>query len=290
VNLLAAVQLVLNHEGRALNAKQLSHLIQARNLASLRGATPWKTIGARLAVDIRSNPSTPFLRIGRGLYGLRDWPDACDFQVPPRKINPLDEDILVVERPDFVELLNHSKRSFLYDIDYRSVLLRSLVRNRTEAEATEDWVQIIPSFVVFRGTEILSFKRTKKTPEKRLHDRHSVVFGGHLQAEDQPGLFLDTSEHAEAFLFRELHEELSFSPGYRRSHYVGVLYLQETAFERQHAGVVFAIDLEPGTVARSMEPGYHSSLEFMQWDKIDQSPVMHDRWSEVCIKQISAGG
>src|SRR3546814_9803391 len=120
-------------------------------------------------------------------------------------------------------------------------------------------VQLIPSFLVFEDDRVLSFRRTRKTPEQRLHDSSSIVFGGHLQAEDNPALFAHDDEEVERFLFRELHEELGFSPPPRRARYVGVLHLTGSAFERPHAGVVFAIDLEPGTRVESREPGYHST-------------------------------
>ena len=161
---------------------------------------------------------------------------------------------------------------------------------RRDAEETEEFVQLIPSFVIFRGNEVLSFNRTKKSPEKRLHNRNSIVFGGHLQSNDDPGFLLDHPGYAETFLFRELHEELSFDKPLLRFEYIGVLYLQDTAFERQHAGLVFAVEVPEGTKPKSEEPGYHNALEFLLWDEIAQSPVMSDRWSAACVARIEAGG
>jgi predicted NUDIX family phosphoesterase len=155
-----------------------------------------------------------------------------------------------------------------------------------KAEDDNDLVQLIPSFLIFRENQVLSFRRTRKTPEQRLHDSSSIVFGGHLQAEDDPALFAHDDEEVERFLFRELHEELAFDPMYRLSRYIGMLHLDETAFERQHAGVVFAIDLAPGTKVRSLEPGYQSTLRFIPWDGIESTPVMEDRWSATCVAHI----
>src|SRR3546814_11012471 len=76
----------------------------------------------------------------------------------------------------------------------------------------------------------------------------------------------------------------------RRSRYVGVLHPTGSAFERQHAGVVFAIDLEPGTRVESREPGYHSTLRFLDWESIADTPVMKDRWSAACIAHITEAG
>lgn len=286
MSILGAIQNLLANEGRALNAKQLAVKLQASGGVTLGGMTPWKTIGARLAEDIRSNPETPFLRIGRGLYGLRAWPDARSFEVKPRVINPLDEDIRVVERAQFLNILGHPSSTGFYDRHYATVLQHSFIMRRQLAEASEEVVQLIPSFLIFRGEEVLSFHRTKKSPEQRLHNRYSIIFGGHLQDEDDPGLFHEDREHADKFLFRELHEELSFSSPPLRSEYVGILHLQASAFERQHAGLVFALEVPPEATAQSMEPGYHSGLKFLEWKTIGDSPVISDRWSEACIKHI----
>lgn len=284
--ILTAVEQVLLACGKPLTAKAIIKELNDRGEVSPRGVTPWKTIGARLAVDIRSNPASPFMRVGKGLYALQIWHDLVAIDVPRRRINPLDEDILVLER-NALETLKAGKRSgHLFDIHYRDLLIDARPLHRIKAEADITLVQLIPSFVVFDGDQVLSFKRTRKTPEQRLHDTYSIVFGGHLQAEDSPALFADDDSEVERFLFRELHEELAFDPPLRRSSYVGVLHLEETAFEQQHAGVVFAVELEPNTAVTSLEPGYQSTLRFLSWEGILDTPVMEDRWSAACIAHL----
>lgn len=285
-SLISVVETVLRESGVPLSARAIAAAIQLRTHALLGGRTPWKTVGARLAVEIRSNPLTPFMRVGRGLYALREWDDTKEVIVPARKKHPLDEDILAVPVRAFEELVSRHQIRQLLDIPYRELLDRAVIVRRAVAEETEDWVQLIPSFLVFRDDEILSFKRTRKTPEQRLHDTYSIVFGGHLQADDSPGLFANEAVHAEAFLFRELHEELAFEPPYRQSLYAGVLHLNQSRFERQHAGVVFVIDLAPGTIVTSWEPGYHSTLRFVPWSQIEESNIMQDRWSATCIEHL----
>jgi predicted NUDIX family phosphoesterase len=220
------------------------------------------------------------------MYGLAAWDSVVPFDVPPRRLNPLDEDILVVDRAA-MELLKVGRAAgSLFDIHYRELLNLSRSINRVKAEDDPSLVQLIPSFLIFDGDSILSFKRTRKTPEQRLHNTSSIVFGGHLQADDVPALFVDDDLVLERFLFRELHEELAFDPPLSRTSYVGVLHLDSTDFERQHAGVVFAVELHPHTRISSLEPGYHSTLHFFNWDEITSSPVMQDRWSATCITHM----
>lgn len=223
------------------------------------------------------------------MYALSTWSDMPRVEVPVRRINPLDEDILVVDREAFEQLKVGRKVGQFYDVHYRELLSAAEPIHRTLAEKDENLVQLIPSFLVFQNEQILSFRRTKKTPEQRLHDSFSIVFGGHLQAEDSPALFADDDIQVENFLFRELHEELAFDPPFRRSRYVGVLHLEDTIFERQHAGVVFAIELLSGTRVDSLEPGYQSTLQFLPWHGIMTSPVMEDRWSATCVSHMMEG-
>src|SRR3546814_4643473 len=68
---------------------------------------------------------------------------------------------------------------------YRSLLAKARPIHRMMAEEDHQLVQLIPSFLVFEDDRVLSFRRTRKTPEQRLHDSSSIVFGGHLQAEDK---------------------------------------------------------------------------------------------------------
>ena len=103
--LLDAIQNVLIACDKPLSAKAIATELERRSLSRLGGLTPWKTVGARLAVDIRSNPETRFMRVGRGLYALKTWSDLIPVSVPARRINPLDEDILVLDR----EVINRMK-------------------------------------------------------------------------------------------------------------------------------------------------------------------------------------
>ena len=121
--------------------------------------------------------------------------------------------------------------------------------HRMQAEDDHGLVQLIPSFLIFREDSVLSFRRTRKTPEAAVCiTAFPSCSAGTCRPRTARPLFADVDEQVEHFLFRELHEELGFSPPFVRSSYCGVLHLEDTAFERQHAGVVFAIELQPGTV------------------------------------------
>lgn len=284
--LLQAIQGVLLRHNKPLSARAIAAELRNDSSSKPGGNTPWKTVGARLSVDLRFNPDTPFMRVGSGMYALKIWTDLTAITVAPRQINPVDEDILVLDRNIMDEMKFDHKIGQFFDIDYRDLLLEARPINRMQAEENQELVQLIPSFVISMKDQVLSFKRTKKTPEQRLHDSYSIVFGGHLQSEDNPELFSVFDEQMEQFLFRELYEELSFEPNFKSSKYIGVLHLDRTAFERQHAGIVFSIQLEAETKIRSLEPGFHSSLQFLPWENIGTTPVMEDSWSAAYVTHM----
>ncbi|WP_294335858.1 NUDIX domain-containing protein [uncultured Sphingomonas sp.] len=198
----------------------------------------------------------------------------------------MNEEILAVPADLMAAMEDDRIGPGIFPIHYSRVLRSAVIVNRSEAEVRHDLVQLIPSFIVIRDHEILSFKRTKKTPESRLHDSYSIMFGGHLQADDVPGLFDGEAHMEKEFLFRELREELLLTPRVEKSDYIGVLHLDATPFERQHAGVVFTVHLSAGGEARSLEPGYHSTLNFMDRNQLHSSPIMNDRWSCACLTYL----
>lgn len=287
--ILAAVRTVLKQSARPMSAKELVRELQQLEELKLGGQTPWKTVGARLAVDIRQNPKTEFMRVGRGLYALREWSDLQEVLVSPRKIHPLEEEILVVSVEDFATIVAGSPGRYLRRVPYRRLLRASRPMSRREAEERLDVVQLIPSFLVFCNDKILTYRRTPKTPESRLHNSYSIVFGGHLQLVDTPALFFDDIGMVREFLFRELREELVFKPDFRSQLYAGILHLTDTPFERQHAGIVFVVDLDAGTEVQSREPGFQSSLKFVKWADALESEIMNDTWSAACVRHLVEG-
>src|SRR3546814_9334681 len=96
--LLGTISRILDESGKPLSARAIVKALEQSGELVPSGETPWKTVGARLSVDIRSNRESEFMRVGRGLYALTAWKDMASVDGPARRINPLDEDILVIER------------------------------------------------------------------------------------------------------------------------------------------------------------------------------------------------
>ena len=282
-NLDAAAQ-VLAETGRALHAKDIAKLIIEKKLGRLSGSTPWKTVTAKISVDIlRHAEHSRFQRSGHDLFALRVWGEAADFAVKRRRINPIDENIMVVPRSLFSELIGGPITAGLRQVDVKLLISNSVTMKRADAETTTDYVQIIPTFLIRKDRKILCYKRTKRLPESRLHHSWCVSFGGHLQSSDEAGLFLDEDRVFWGFIYRELFEELRFSDQVEPE-YLGVLYLEENDFERQHAGIVFDVRISSATVFTSLEPGMHTDVRFVDVSDLAAQASELDSWSKLLIE------
>lgn len=69
----AAAEEVLREVGRPLHYTDITELALESGYLKSAGRTPHNTMRARLSVDVRDNPSTPFAQTAPGVYGLREF-------------------------------------------------------------------------------------------------------------------------------------------------------------------------------------------------------------------------
>ena len=115
---------------------------------------------------------------------------------------------------------------------------------REWAEQTESVRQVIPCVIVRNGTRLLCVRRAKKGRED-LRLRHTLLFGGHVDAEDSTG---DREHILRRCAERELREELGLDSAIS-PHPVGVVVDLATAPSRRHFGIVFECRITDGVVS-----------------------------------------
>lgn len=72
----AAVE-VLREVGHPLHYTDITEIALESGYLKTAGRTPRNTMRARLSVDVRDNPESPFVQTAPGVYGLkRQVPDA----------------------------------------------------------------------------------------------------------------------------------------------------------------------------------------------------------------------
>ena len=67
----AAAWEVLEEVGHPLHYTYITEIALQSDYLQSAGRTPQNTMRARLSVDVRDNPDTPFVQVAPGVYGLR---------------------------------------------------------------------------------------------------------------------------------------------------------------------------------------------------------------------------
>ena len=68
----AAAREVLGEVGHPLHYGDITELALESGYLASAGRTPQNTMLARLSVDVRDNPQTPFIQTAPGVYGLKE--------------------------------------------------------------------------------------------------------------------------------------------------------------------------------------------------------------------------
>ena len=61
--------------GRPLHYTDITEIALQSGYLQSRGRTPHNTMRARLSVDVRDNPRSPFVQTAPGVYGLKEGRD-----------------------------------------------------------------------------------------------------------------------------------------------------------------------------------------------------------------------
>ncbi len=69
----SAAKEVLAEVGHPLHYSDITEVALADGYIESAGSTPQNTMRARLSVDVRDNPETPFSQTAPGVYGLKEW-------------------------------------------------------------------------------------------------------------------------------------------------------------------------------------------------------------------------
>ena len=158
---------------------------------------------------------------------------------------------------------------------------------RTAAEKNESLRQLIPYIVLRHGDKIALFQRTKNSGEVRLHGKHTIGVGGHIEPCDimWASTGMDIIMNASR---RELIEEVNFFDNEHEVGYPnceGFIINNETLVDRVHLGILFFCEvttpLTPLIKAKSNE------LRFVRWEypsAIDRS--MLEGWSVTAIELL----
>lgn len=282
---LDAAAKVLAELSRPMSAAEIIHEARARGLLETSGKTPTKTLNARISEDILHNKaSSRFMRSDGGRFALRNWSGIQERIAPRRRIALVDEQILAFDAAQLRTFVPHDGLN--RDENAHSAILASAFSvKRSLAEERFDIIQLVSVYVVRHTHRYLTYKRSKRLPEGRLHHAYSCFFGGHLNEDDLAPLFrFSDPETALHLLDRELSEELRLASAPRRMTFKGLLYDPRSEVSKQHVGVVFLVD--SGTDQFQIgERGFLTDAKFETFAELSARLGDFENWSQYLIEK-----
>ena len=240
---------ILKDSQEPLTAQEITEIALRKNHLQTSGLTPWQTMKSKLSTEIlRSGTGSIFMRTAKGKFALRAWKERLGEHVADRYTKALfDEDIIVFPAGSLARYVPHIG-IHKNDFDRDALLGECRPMRRREAEEDLSVIQLVSVFVVHHGERYLTYKRTKRLPESRLHGSYSIAFGGHLNPDDISRLLniFDPSLGG-PLLLRELGEELRLRVGeVGEIMYRGLLYDDSRPVSRQHLGIAYDVFVKTG--------------------------------------------
>ena len=220
----------------------------------------------------------------RGRFALRAWRARLDEHVAERYQQALfDEDIVVIPAQSLVRYVPHPGLH-RGDFDRDALIDECQPMRRRNAEQDESVIQLVSVFIVRHQNRYLTYKRTRRLPESRLHGFYSIAFGGHLNPNDITPLF-NVFESDSPFLTRELHEELRVKDSDIQSlQYRGLLYDDSRPVSRQHLGVTYDVCLNTDRYQIG-ERGFLMDAKFETLEEISARLQQFENWSILLVEE-----
>jgi len=277
---------ILKQTGQPLTAQEITNEAINRGLLSTEGKTPSQTMKAKLSVEIlRNGKNSLFKRSEKGHFALREWSEVREHVADRYQKALFDEDIVVFSADVLSRYIQQIGLN-TGQIDSEGLLAECYPMRRRSAEDDPTVIQLVSAFIVKHGEKFLTYKRTKRLPEARLHGFYSVVFGGHLNPQDVLHMFnIFEPEQSHAWLARELHEELRIDESCNHItslDYVGVLYDDSQPVSRQHLGLVYEVKLSSEKYDIG-ERGFLMDSRFETLEQIRARISDFENWSSLLV-------
>jgi predicted NUDIX family phosphoesterase len=284
---LKAAYEVLGTANEPLSASEITERAIAKGLLKSIGKTPAQTMKSKLSTNILRNAnSSLFMRAGIGKFALREWKTKYPEHIADRYQRALfDEDIVVFPASS---LRRYIPGVGLYrgDFDKDAFLNECKPMRRSEAEEDFSVIQLVSVFVIRHRDKYLTYKRTKRLPESRLHGKYSLGFGGHLNPDDlRPLLNIFDPAVGIPLLERELREEIKFeSLGPTDITYRGLLYDDSRLISTQHIGLTYQV-LAGGSHFEIGERGFLIDAKYETLQQMQQRKADFENWSVLLIDE-----
>ena len=290
---------LLEVERRPLTPRQLVELAFERRLFSdkVAGLTPHQTMKSKLAQHVKKHgTSSMFVRTKPGHFSLRKLTAPTQvYLAEPLQIQPSKEKVVVFP----ANRLPESRRFQGIRTRVALKLIRNLVGDRpitierSEAEFTETYKQVITYVIVTRDSRVLTYKRGQYShADQFLKGRFCIGFGGHVSEADHQTLFGAEDGGILNCAARELREEIKLPEADiltlaapESLQIIGVLNDDSSENGRRHFGVVCRYEVSDDPSWDRPRPNERSVTQLHWFDPNAPQDKLFDfeYWSQLCL-------
>jgi predicted NUDIX family phosphoesterase len=284
---LKAAYEVLSAAQEPLSAPEITARAMDGSLLRSVGLTPWQTMKSKLSTDIlKLGERSVFMRAEKGRFALREWQKIYPEHIADRYQKALiEEDILVFPASSLGRYIP-GVGLFAGDLDRDALLAECRPMRRLDAEEDFSVIQLVSVFIIRHRDRYLTYKRTKRLPESRLHGEYSIGFGGHLNPDDlAPLLNILDPELGLPLIERELREEIRVdSLGSTAISYRGLLYDDSREVSKQHLGVTYQV-LAESEFFQIGERGFLIDAKYETLEQMMRRRDAFENWSVLLMEE-----
>jgi predicted NUDIX family phosphoesterase len=296
-----AVAVILRRLERPASAREIAELGRQDPALSkfFGGKTPYKTLNARLSVDIYSHgESSLFFRYAPAAYGLREFLTEKGYDRAFRRVfvgrnrrKEISNELVATVSQEEVSFFDADG---LYPSDSYPLRILDLINveycERKKAEERQDIKQLVSYAYIYHDASILAFEKGRYTSNGEEYvGKQSIGFGGHLKHNDL-SLFDDNPVGLEANVIREINEELyiisrSLIDNIVDISFRGFLLDSSTENGKKHLGLATAINLKERLDLDNPSLGIRN----LRWLSMRSTPNSFDRfeiWSQYLFRHI----
>ncbi len=277
---------ILTEAKKPLTAKEITIIAEENGWLHSKGKTPSQTMKSKLSTDILlRKEKSDFMRTDKAKFALRGWESNLQEYVADRYQKALlDEDAVVFPASSLNKYLSGPGLHKTPLGNSQELLWECKPMLRRMAELDTSVIQLVSVFVLKYRNQYLTYKRTKRLPESRLHGYYSVIFGGHLTPQDITPLFdIFCPDYGKILITRELQEEVKLPENQIKIAYRGLLYDDSRELSRQHLGIVYDVELETSEY-KIGERGFLMDSKFETIEQIEGRINEFENWSVFIIK------
>jgi predicted NUDIX family phosphoesterase len=193
----------------------------------------------------------------------------------------VNENVLVVPATKIAPFLTGVFSSANLQNALEFILGNHSFRSRALVENDPGFKQIIPYVLIAHKEQYLLTQRTNRQTESRLHGKHSIGIGGHINDLEKPGA---TEDVIQAGLERELNEELELRGKRVSLNLAGIISDDSTPVGSVHLGLVFVLHTDsPEFAVRETE------LMTAQWAPVEmlrEKLALMESWSQIAFENV----